>query len=173
MDYLLARQLFGVMMLISGNLRKQALIAASSQDEYTEYRTESSLVGADLGKIIRDRVWWHRAVKQSLPIDQEQQVLLQNTLTVNELSHGWTSDFIYKRGSTEPWRNKTETIAAGHVAQQAWTELAVDYIFYMDERNLTIGRSDGYEGFAGVPFLEPKSITLEPAIIYPFSKTGA
>lgn len=169
LDYLLARQLFGVMMLVSGNLRKQALISASSQEEYATYRNDNSLVGLDIHKVVRDRVWWHRAAKQSQPIADEQHNLLQNTLVTNDLSHAWTSDFLYARGSKEPGRNNTETVAAGHIAEQAWVELAVDYIFYMDDRNFELGKSNGYEGFAKVPFLEPKSITLEPGIIYPFS----
>lgn len=168
-DYLLARQLFGVLMLLSGNLRTQALLVSSTQQEYTKYRRESMHVGADLRSIVRDRVWWHRAVKETSSLEIEQQRLLEDTLAVNDVGRMWTGEFVYTRGKHEAGRRDTETHIAGHIAEQAWIELAVDYIFYMDTRHFMKGRVSGYDGFASVPLLEPKSITLEPAIIYPFS----
>lgn len=172
MDYMLARQLFGVMMLLSGNLRTQALIAASSQEEYAELRSNSSHIGLDMHQAIKDRLWWHRAVKEFESPEKEKSNLIQNTLVVNEAAYQWSGGFLYDRSSFESGRKDTETLAAGHVAEQAWLELAVDYICYMDDRNFSLGRSSGYEGFAGVPFLEPKSITLEPGVIYPLSAGG-
>lgn len=168
-DYLLARQLFGTMMLLSGNLRKQALISASGQEEYTKYRRDSTLVGADLQTIVRDRVWWHRAVKEQLMPEQEKEELFANTLRVNDAGFTWTGNFIFSRGQHESGRQDTETLALAHMTEQALIELAVDYIFYMDARNFELGRTRGYDGFANVPFLEPKSITLDPQIIHPFA----
>ena len=171
-DYLLARQLFGVLMLLSGNVRTQALLVASTQEEYGEYRSDRTLVGVDIRSVVQDRVWWHRAVKEQREPDAEQQQLFEDTLKVNDLAHAWTGDFLYTRGKYEPGRSETEAHEMGHMAEQAWIELAVDYIFYMDTRNFELGRTAGYDGFANVPLLEPKSITLDPKIIYPFARAA-
>lgn len=161
-DQATARQLFCVQMFMSGLFRTQCMLEATDQEDYYQRRMSGKAVGVDLSTVIAEQMQTrsgtlkdHVDFSSATPNLAE---LVELTDQTNETHKALIQKLHDRDNSTSnvdlPMIEDIKTM------QVAWAELAVDYIlFAAHERG---------DQLAPVPFWEPKSISENPAIYYPF-----
>ena len=160
-DYLAARQLFGVQMLISGCYKNQCYAQATDQSDFLARKFGEPPIGIDIPSVVSDHL-------VSLYPDPEA-TFSEEVITIDDLTAKTAQMvkaamdslvFLHARAQFEMGRESSETVESLKLAQQGWLELAVDHIAFAAQVR------DG--SLAEVPFLEARSISEEPQVYYPF-----
>ncbi len=167
-DYAMARQILCAQMYLSGLFRIQCHMQATDQDDYYRRRLEGAHTGIDLGAAVADRLPLLFGVNPPKPDGGVSSAwlsfneLVGQTLTLNEVQRKFIK-LLHATGVNDVGQEQSPTIAAGANLQKAWTGLVVDYIGYVaaERGNLR-----------AVPFLEPKSMTEDPQVYYPFAQAA-
>lgn len=165
-EYYMARQKFCAQIEISGAFRRQCFVESWDPGEYKTRRFEHGPAGIDLEKCIAERLDEYTAWKQLIPGAAFQQNpaarLIANTNKVNDeyLQIVETVQGIAIRDA-----GQENSAAANYLkrAQKIWTGLFVDYTMF--DINVT------GTPLEKIAFLEPKSISDDPQVYYPFSKS--
>jgi hypothetical protein len=161
-DYFIARQMFCAQMFISGAFRKQCFLEAGNAEEYIQKRKNHGPTGINIEESVTTRLNDHQTgnafLREPYKNTPEAQ-LIEKTLHANdtglELSKDTHSTII-----SNPDSKVDVAIPLLMHAQDMWSRLIVDYIFYSAlSKN---GQLDN------VPMLQPKSISENPQIYYPF-----
>jgi hypothetical protein len=165
-DYITARQIFAIHMELSGMFRIQCFVRSGPNERfYRNLRFNSGRsLGTDINKQVRTRLLEHssyipdRSDLTTYTIGHDE--LLEITGDYNESLY----QYLKKLGSREkpdsPMR-KVQTIQRLQNIQRDWLNLATDYIIFA-------GQQRGGQ-LSNVPFLEPKSISDNPGVYYPFT----
>jgi hypothetical protein len=160
-DFLTARQLFCAQMYLSGMFRQECFVVASDEAEYRFRRFGGQVLGVDINTVIENKL-----ASQDTPVSL--QTLTDTTLKTNKLTNSKLRQ-LHDRNRTEGTlfnyvrflNSRGEWLKALSELQGEWLDLSVDYILHAAEVR------DG--DISKVPFLEPKSISDDPQIYYPFS----
>jgi hypothetical protein len=161
-DPAIARQLFGVMMGLSGAYREQCFVVSNDQFGYMRLRYSNQPLGADLREVVRGRVvaqFGHEPAESELEhVSIAKSELITRTHQVNNFREETVANLY----SQKPVRGVRKALIARRLAdlRRAWYELGVDYILYAAQQR-------GGE-LAKVPFLEPKTIAAAE-LVYPFA----
>jgi hypothetical protein len=155
-DYAISRQIFCAQMSLSGLFRIQCLMQAADQDDYYRRRTGGSGVGIDLEKTVADRLKQLQSVEHAMSLDD----IAARTLEINDQQQAYVEE-LHETGQRYAGQDSSPAIDSGLVSQNRWAGLIVDYIVFASHRD------DG--DLASVPFLEPKSISDNPEVYYPFA----
>ncbi len=159
-DYETARLIFCSLMTLSGGFRKQCYIASETEAEYRQLRAAKP-IGIDLRAVVAKE-----CDKDTItPLDPQDRLegLISRTLTVFEISLAlhesihprWVND----RNPTKAWR-----LEAMQRAQQQAAGLTVAQIM------VAASYRDG--DYTSVPFFEPKSISDQEQLLYPFANAA-
>jgi hypothetical protein len=162
-DYLTARQLFCAQMYLSGMFRLECFVVSNDEAEYRFRRFGGQVLGVDLRKSIAGRFSESNTVELSRLADATNAANDQTYFTLRTLhDRNRRSDtlfnyvrFLNTRGD---WFKELSSL------QNTWLDLSVDYISYAAQAR---GKD-----LSKVPFLEPKSISENPQIYYPFKVTS-
>lgn len=153
-DYALARQIFCAQMYLSGLFRAQCLMQASDQEDYYHRRLDGSFIGIDLEDTISARL------DQSPAITPRLDEIAERTLMLNDKQQTYVEQ-LHLTGRDDAGRQTSPTVNTVLALQKEWVDLVVDYaVFAANERGGKL---------SAVPFLEPKSISDDPQVYYPFA----
>jgi hypothetical protein len=160
-DYLSARQLFGVLMLLSGSHRTQVSLQASNQNNYTERRHATTL-GINLRRTVEDRLdeYAHDKTVRENALSLEGLYRVTTAATTAGLD---CLEFVHRRGAKDAKQKTSPSVEYLQGMQVTYAKLAVDHITFAAQiRNGEL---------ASVPFLQPISITDQPEnpVYYPFA----
>ncbi len=153
-DIFVARQIFCAQMSAAGAYRWQSFMQATSIDEYHSRRTHAP-IGVDLTKIV------------SAQFDELAQIklgeadILQATLQTNEASFKNTKHVV-DHGMNDTGKKFSPSVETLQNTQDDWIKLAASYFVYA-------ARERG--SLQAVPLWEPKSISEDPQVYYPFNRT--
>lgn len=162
-ERVVAQQLFGAQMFLSGIFRIQCFLQATDQEDYYKQRLEGHYIGIDLERTVSDRL---AELFETIPgpTDFNKPMSLQelkhHTLAMNEQQRHCIKD-LCENGSQGAAQEGSPAATAMTDVQKGWVDLIVDYIAF--------AASDGGGDLSTVPFLEPKSISDDPQIYYPFA----
>jgi hypothetical protein len=159
-DYAIARQIFCAQMSLSGLFRIQCLMQAADQDDYYRRRTGGNGTGIDLEESATDRLERLQPVERAMPLND----IAARTLEINDQQQAYVEE-LHETGQRYAGQDSSPAIDSGLVSQNRWAGLIVDYIVFASHRD------DG--DLASVPFLEPKSISDNPEIYYPFASPSS
>jgi hypothetical protein len=164
-DELLANQMFCAQMYLSGLFRTQCFMQARDQADYYERRLGGDYIGIDLEQTVSNRLN-HLFVATPPPEQFDQQTssvkeLAYTTLALNEQQTHFIKT-LYESGHLDAGQQESSTISDGMELQRSWVNLVVDYAVFAASEH------DGK--LSTVPFLEPKSISDDPQIYYPFAE---
>lgn len=168
-DEIFSKQLFGIMMNISGAHRVQCLVISPNQGSYNIHRSNNEDLGLSLGKCVTERlVSTHGTVPdaeamKSQAIDKE--TLINDTFAATDLHYNTVKGFFSGRPLAAR-RSTWNVVYASRLCavRREWTNLAVDYISY--------GAQQREGDISKVPLLEPTTIT-RAKMIYPFEPLPA
>lgn len=152
-DEVIARQLFGVLMGLSGAFRTQCLLISSSQNSYMNYRNGPNPLGLDVKGQVQQRLQQRFGKQPDLndlkkPVVTETE-LIEDTHITNGLRRQ-TEQELFSQKRMFTMRKVLNASRLLHVRRE-WLNLGVDYmLFAAQTRNGDL---------AQVPFLEPKTIT--------------
>jgi len=156
-DYLAARQLFGLQMLISGCYKNQCY----AQDNFRARKFGEPPIGIDIPDVVGNRLI-------TLYMNSEA-TFAEKVITIDDLTSRTAQmvkvavdslGFVHSRAKFDIGRESTETAESLKSNQQGWLELGIDHIAFAAQLR---GGS-----LTEVPFLEAKSISEEPQVYYPF-----
>lgn len=161
-----ARQMFAVMMGLSGAFRMQCFVASLNQEGYMSRRYIDGSLGLDMDEQVQQALhkrfgrFPQASDLKSAVVDKKE--LIDSTHRVNKLRDATSADLFTGR--------KLSTIQRPHQAlkwlqlRQNWVDLGVDYALYGAQMR------DG--DLSMVPMLEPRTIA-EARLIYPFADNFA
>jgi hypothetical protein len=165
-DYWLARQMFCAQMFISGAYRKQCFIEANVSKDYLKRRKSQGPAGIDILSSISRRLDEYSS-GNPFPDHQYKNTpeaqLINRTLRINNMSLEVSKAVHSECMGNTPTNNNHAVKLLGAV-QGLWTELIVDYIVYAAQQKG--GKIED------VAMLEPKSISENPKMYYPFKEIG-
>lgn len=162
-DYYLARQIFCAQMNISGAYRRQCFFQAADAADYRRRRQQLGPVSIDLVGAIQERINEYSSDLLASNFAYKNTAwgkLQERTLTVNEEALN-AAKLVHEMGIQSMGKEDSTAVRVLRAEQHEWVKLATDYIMFAAHRP--------NKGWADVPFLEPKSITLKPGVYYPFS----
>jgi hypothetical protein len=159
-DYLTARQLFCAQMYLSGMFRSECFVTSRGEEEYRFRRFGGHGIGIDLEKRTVDRLASNKPVELDELIGRTDEANEQTNAIIRELHNrnrraGTLFNYIKFINSRDDW------LQALSLLQETWLDVSIDYITYAAE----VRGND----LSKVPFLEPKSISDNPQIYYPFN----
>lgn len=163
-DYSSALSLFNVTMGMSGTARHMIALRSSSQNLYDKSRYDSSPSGINLAEAVDARLRFRLGGEITQENIENCNIDLEEVLTNIERAFDLIEEcfgFVYLRSPDDFDKPISESGAILDLCQSIWTEAAVDAILFAAK----VRGGD----ITKVPLLEPKSITQEPAVIYPFS----
>ncbi len=155
-----ARLIFRSLMSISGGYRKQCMMESETTDEYFYRRHNEGPTGVDVVGITRAEL----EKTDSLPNDRQARIhnMIGRTHSVNETNLA-IQRYIHATPRDQGVSQYADMspVEAVQLTQQLWTGLAVGQII------VAASFRDG--DYGQVPFFEPKSITDQTRLIYPFA----
>jgi|GEM_PF-5312164 len=164
-DQVFARQIFCAQMFVSGLFRNECMLLSSNQEEYLKRRGGTNPVGISIAQVVGNRL---RQLKDAGK-NPAFQLTTKPTITFGDLAertHFMNNrmprvlQLLHTYGADEVSREQSPTVTMLRETQKDWISLATDYILYAAQTR------EG--GLADVPFWEPKSISEDPQIYYPF-----
>jgi hypothetical protein len=167
-DKFLAQQTWAALMMVSGAFRKQCFIQSYGQNSYEQRRREQGPAGINIADTVQRRLDEYDR-NMELPRfgirgfhDSQWSMLQDQTLRINDdwLGASKAVHDLALRATEPPTMTYVPLLEMLEHAQRDWTRLAADYMVFS-----AVQRDSGW---AGVPMLEPKSISEDPRIYRPF-----
>lgn len=157
-DAFLGQQTWAALMFVSGAYRRQCFFQAADPEDYTHRRKDEGPAAVDLEAIARE----HLATGPQVTVykDTPWGRLQQATLNLNEESFK-AAKLVHECGVPGLGREDSEAVRLLTELQEKWAGLAVDYMAFAAQR--------AGKDWQAVPLLEPKSVSQDPQIYYPFS----
>jgi hypothetical protein len=165
-DQTFAKQIFCAQMFVSGLFRNECMLISSSQEEYYERRSgKANPVGITIARTAGKRL---RQLKDA-GRNPAFQPTTDPALTFGDLAertHFMNNrmprvlQLLHTHGGREAGQEQSPTLTVLREMQGDWVSLITDYALYAAQTR------EG--GLADVPFWEPKSISDNPQIYYPF-----
>jgi hypothetical protein len=153
-DFLMARHIFNALMQLSGVAKKITYFTSSNQRDYFDRKTSDNFVGVDLKPV----------VAATLAEDSPTPEALQG-VTMNEFEITANS-LLFLRTRIPDDFDKEESPAVNELAKTQFAWVRVVTLGIMVAANHREGN------LSAIPFLEPKSITDEPQVYFPFAEAG-
>ncbi|MDB5170936.1 MAG: hypothetical protein JWO35_630 [Candidatus Saccharibacteria bacterium] len=152
-DAATGRQIFAVLMGLSGAFREQCFLLSSDNETYMRNRYGTGALGIHMGKAVVNRLTYHYG-KQPVADDLNKPVisidtLVSNTHDVNDTRLAFTKALYSQEALTESRKNTC--IARQIELRMRWVDLGVDYVLFAAQTH----NGD----LSKVPFYQPKSIT--------------
>lgn len=159
-DYLTARHIFNALMQVSGNSRMMRWLIAKNQAEYDQLKVADNIVGIEVEPVVASLIKTKQMAGDSASM----------VVTSAEESHQQSMDafvdkeatihYIYERAPNDFGTSHSPSLARLATTQELWVGVVADSILM----------AAGYRGgeLEAVPFLEPKSISDDPQVYYPF-----
>lgn len=163
-EFMIARQLFNITMGMSGTYKRMCYLKSADQASYLEAKLDDNSSGVNLKELVDARLRYHfgdepTQTQLATPVIELEDLLERTNQTFEHVEEIF--EFMSKRSQYDFDRDASESLASLEMCQGLWVEVAVDSILY------AASQRDGH--LSAVPFLEAKSISDDPAVIYPLS----
>jgi hypothetical protein len=165
-EYWLARQMFCAQMFISGAYRKQCFIEAADQEDYLRRRKEQGPAGINILDLVDRRLkeyYSGNAFPEYPHTTFPQPKLLEKTLRINNVSLEVSKD-AHNMHIDNSETNDRHVLKLLQIVQNHWAKLFVDYMFYTAQMQAIFKEE--------IALLEPKSMSENPKMYYPFKEIG-
>jgi hypothetical protein len=163
-EYAIARQIFCGQMSLSGLFRAQCMLQATDQEDYYHRRIDGDCTGIDLESTVDKRLsgLFGGAVPDAEDFGKPRIFLPELVRQTKDANRRQLRNmqYLHEAGRHHMSQQHSPVIEKLIDLQVFWTNLIVNYIGF------AAGERDGQLGF--VPFLEPKSISDDPQVYYPF-----
>lgn len=156
-DFTAARQTFNVLMQVSGCAKRMLWLGCRNQEEYDVKKVSPNVIGIDAAPILKNYLGLDKlTMKVSGAEDLNKRTLYEFERKTTTLM------YIQSRATLDVRKPFSPSMNALKLNQGRWVRLAAHSIM----------SAAAYRNgdLAAVPLLEPKSISDDPAIIYPFEK---
>lgn len=162
-DFAAGRHLFNILMQVSGLAKRLCYVKATSMEHYFGLKTDPGVIGIDPFPVVLGKIMTRQAATPpnllALDVPELQTATLDQFSEIKEDFDGLRDDIEADFGQPE-----SPTVGKLRAIQMKWVRLVTDGVLTL------MANRDGR--LIKVPVLQPKSISDEPEVYYPFDRVA-
>lgn len=160
-DYVAGRHIFNLLMEASGAAKRMCYLAATDQEHYIKLKSSPTVLGIEPYTVVIDSMR-KAQVDNGLRVNDASEIQAITLRTFADVRQDF--DALRERVETDYDQPESPTMNKLRDIQTKWVRLVTNSIL----------SSMAYRGglLERVPVLEPKSISDEPAVFYPFTEAA-